>query len=305
MLGAVGIDYRFVAVSSLGYAPATVRVTGRYPVNFFGGVLVYLPSDDCYLNDTGEYAELGAVNADGMIGLDLATGRLLAVRPRGGVERGVSTVWNIRIAADGSAEATRRSTYTGNSFESAKRRFAEMLPAERKQYFESLAAGIAESAEIVGEPETDFSRFPGTMTIRLHIPGFAAKSGEFLQFELPEFDRYAAMVRTADSARKTPYWRNHPSRLAMEYRIGPPPGYRPADARPARIELGRFGSAGYYEYRSFADGTLRIDTGLALPVELVRPVGYPELAAMQKELSKPAAGWVILRYDAAANPGGK
>ncbi len=303
LLEAAGFEYRFVAASTLGYAPATVREAGRYPVNLFTEILVWLPGRDCYLNDTGEYAVLGAVNANGMLGLDLESGKLLRIRAPGKIERGITSTYSIDLDDSGSARVTLERIYTGNAYESAKRQFAEMLPAERRHYFESLASEIAESAEFAGEPETVFTGYPGKLTASFTIPDFAAESGGFMQFELPGFETYGAMVRTAGTERKRAYWRNRPAQLAQIYRIRLPEGYRVADARPARLELGRFGSAGYYEYRSVSKDTLLIDSGLVLPAELVRQLDYPELTALQKELTKLAARRVILERAAAEKQG--
>ena len=299
MLDAAGIEFRFVAAAPLGYAPATVRDLGKYPVNLFTEILLYLPGNDCYLNDTGEYAQLGAVNADGMIGLDLATGELRAIRAQGKIERGVSSSYAIRISGTGAAEVTLERTFTGNAYEAARRQFAEMLPEERRQYFESLTASIGHSAELSGTPEYDFNNYPGRLTAHFSVPDFAVKSGAFLQFELPGFGEYGSLIHTADAARRTPFWRNRPDRLSMEYRIELPAGYRVVDARPERIELGRFGSAGYYEYREMSGDTLLIDSGLSLPVEWIRPLDYVELISLQRELTRLAARRVILRSEAA------
>ena len=108
------------------------------------------------------------------------------------------------------------------------------------------------------------------------------------------------MVSTAESERRTPAWRNNPSRLSIEYQIELPPGYEVVPDRPKRFELGRFGSAAFYEYFEPARGTLRIDCGLTLPVELTMPDDYGKLVRLQRELGKLSAERVILVNRAAA-----
>ena len=70
--------------------------------------------------------------------------------------------------------------------------------------------------------------------------------------------------------------------------------------RPKRLELGRFGSAAFYQYFDPSRGTLRIDCGLSLPVELTAPEDYGKLVELQRELSKLSAGRVILVNRSAA-----
>lgn len=300
LLKEAGIESHFVAASGIGYAPQTVRMLERYPSDCFGTLLVYLPALESYLNDTSQYARIGTTAEEEKIGLELSTGRLIPIRPRRKTATSEKLEYNIRIRPDGAAEilATRRTF--GVDYENEHRMFREMTPEAMAQYLQNFAAGFSQSAKIVGKPKIDFDNYPGLFSCRVEVPDFASISGPYLQFRLPGYSRFAAMVSTAESERRTPAWRNNPSRLSIEYQIELPPGYEVVPDRPERFELGRFGSAAFYEYFEPARGTLRIDCGLTLPVELTMPDDYGKLVRLQRELGKLSAERVILVNRAAA-----
>lgn len=302
MLKAAGIDYRFVAASELGYAVAATRPLMRSPQNIFSKVLVYLPAFDSHLNDTGEYASLGSTASEEAIGLTLDTGRLMTIRPRRKGESALAFSCRIRLRADGSAgiEATR--SYYGLDYQSMRQSFEEMTPAERGQFFESLAAGISQNATLKGEPVTAFDSYPGKLFFTLDVPDFAAVSGGYLQFELPDFSVLSRLVKTAESNRKTPLWRNRPSKVMLEYRIELPPNFVPVAAGPERFEFGTPGSAAFFRHMEEGPGVLSLEYELTLPVEEVSPADYGKLVELQKELSKLSASRIILKQQKRTNP---
>jgi len=295
LLKAAGIDYRFVAATNLGYAQETTRPLMRAPQDIFSKVLVYLPAFDSHLNDTGEYASLGSTESEESIGLVLESGRLMTIRPRRKGESSVAVACRIRLRADGSAELSFEDSYFGLPYQSIRRKFKEMTPAETGQYFEALAAGVSQTAEFKGKPVTEFDTYPGKLYYTLEVPHFAAVSGNFLQFELPGFSELADRVRTAASSRKTPLWRNSTSKIELDYRVELPANFIPVGLGPERWEFGKPGSVDFYRQVEGGTGTLRIECGLTLPVELVPATDYGKLVALQKELSKLSASRIILR----------
>lgn len=294
ILKAAGIESRFVAVTPFGYAPATLKLLSRYPANWFSEVLVYVPAYETYLNDTSEYAKVGAARSEEQIGLNLSDGRLQVIRPRRKSESSVSLSYAIDLRANGSAEIQVRRQVTGTDFENENRRFAEMTPEQKRIFFEELVSGFSQSAKLAGKPKIDFDSYPGRLEYTVRVPDFAAAADGYMQFELPGFSELAQRVATAEKSRRTPVWRNKPSRISLEYRIHLPSGYRVVADRPERKELGSFGSSAFYEYFEPGESTLRIDCGLTLPVELVPPLDYNKLTELQRELSKLASSRIIL-----------
>ncbi|MBS1372254.1 MAG: DUF3857 domain-containing protein [Lentisphaeria bacterium] len=295
MLKAAGIDYRFVAATQLGYAAAATRPLARAPQNIFSKVLVYLPGFDSHLNDTGEYASLGSTASEEAIGLSLDTGRLMTIRPRRKGESALAFSYKVRLKADGSARIEATRSYYGLDYQTMRQRFAEMTPAESGQYFESLAAGISQTAEFKGKPVTAFDGYPGKLYFTLDVPDFAAVSGEYLQFELPDFSYLSDLVKTAASGRKTPLWRNRPSRVTLEYRFELPSNFIAVATGPDRTEFGKPGTASFHRYVEEGPGTLSLEYSLTLPVEAVSPADYGKLVELQKELSKLSASRIILK----------
>ncbi len=295
MLKAAGIDYRFVAASDLGYTLEITRPLMRAPQNLFSKILVYLPAYDSHLNDTGEHASLGSTASEESIGLVLESGRITPIRPRRKGESATTHSYQIRLRADGSAEIGVESSYLGLPYQSMRRRFKEMTPAETGQYFESLAAAISQSAGFKGEPVVQFDQYPGKLHYTLEVPNFATVSGRFLQFELPEFSMLASRVTTAASVRRTPLWRNSPSNISLMYRVELPPNFDPVGLGPSHLELGKIGTANFERQIETGEGTLRIENSLVLPVEIVSTEDYAKLVTLQKELSQPSASRIILR----------
>ena len=285
MLKAAGLRREFVAVSSLGYCNAFLKELNRYPQRIFDAVLVYLPEEKMYLNDTGEYAAAGAVNSADRLSLPLPGSRLGAIRPEHRYLSSRSVLYSIRLEPDGSARIRAEIDYLGSEFETANRRFSEMLPEKRRQYFEEVAADFSQSARLVGTPKYDFKKYPGRLSFEVEVPDFAAAGDRRLQFALPGSGAFVRLVNTADSSRRTPLWRNGAQRLSIEYRIELPDNFEPVRKYPSRLEFGSYGSANFTRVFHHGDGVLLIDNTLTLPVELVRPLDYRILVELQRQLS--------------------
>jgi len=295
MLKTAGIDYRFVAATGLGYVQEAVRPLMRAPQDIFSRVLVYLPAFDSHLNDTGEYASLGSTESEEAIGLVLESGRLMTIHPRRKGESAAAVSCLIRLRADGSAEIGFEDSYFGLPYQSIRRRFKEMTPAETEQFFESLAAGVSQTAEFKGKPVVELDAYPGKLCYTLEVPHFAAVSGDYLQFGLPGFSELADRVKTASSSRRTPLWRNSPSKIMLDYRVELPPNFAPVGFGPEKWEFGKPGTVDFYRQTEAGPGTLRIECGLTLPVELVPATDYGKLVSLQKELSKLSMSRIVLR----------
>ncbi len=288
------IDYQFVAASDRGYVPSAVKLLSRYPQDIFSALLVYQPGLECYLNDSSEYARLGTVSHEEAIGLNLETGKLTAIRPKRQAESSVTVLYDLKLAADGQAEIRVTRKLFGREFEAARRQFAEMTPEAVRRHFEELAAGFSQQAKIVRTPKTDFNSYPGTVSFELSVPHYATASGKYLAFALPGFGELASRIITAGSERRTPFWRNSPGRIELEYRIEIPRNFEVVRDRPEAVELGSFGSALFYEYFEPGVDLLRLECGLTLPVEQVAPLDYGKLVNLQRELTKLSADRILL-----------
>ena len=295
LLKTAGIEFRFVAASSLSWSPEVARVIGRFPQNCFNSLLVYVPEGEFYLNSGSEYAFPGAVNLAGKTALELNSGRLVMIQPHHNAWDGVRMVYDVGLQSSGTAEIVVTAEYSGSEFEKQNRFFSEVTPENRRRHFEQLAAQISQSARIVGEPECNFDNYPGVVRYRVRIPHFAARVGDFFQFELPGFDRLSNAVITAGSSRKTPFWRGSAIKLEIDYNIDLPDGFVAVGRPSEEQEFGDNETGRLVRRVEREPGRLIVDYRLSLPVGMVKAVDYDKLEALQRALGILPFRQVVLR----------
>jgi transglutaminase-like putative cysteine protease len=193
MLRAVGFRPEFVLASDLACVPEVYEQAGRLPaIHDFQTVLVRLrdkglgvPSAGAaiYLNDTDQYASLGACGHADRIGLDLGDGRLFRVLPL--KPDRAQTVMRLTLGENGDARLSVRRELFGNAFGAENRRFTEMTPEERRRHHQEMLGELSQAATACGELVTDFTRYPGVIELEAQAPRYAVRLGDYLQFPLP------------------------------------------------------------------------------------------------------------------------
>ena len=295
LLKPAGVEYRFVAASELPFVAENEKRLKAFPEPVFTDVLVYIPAMDIYLNDTDRYARPGSVGHADMIGLDLPSGRLVAIRPRYKAEDEVRTVMRIRLNPGGAADVAVSREFFGNEFGRENRRFSEMTPEERRQHFERLASELSPAAKLAGVGSFDFSGYPGKIKFHCRIEKFAVSAGNYLQFELPGYSAMARSINAVEARRQTPTLRERASRTVLKYRIEFPNGYQVVRRRMADIEFGRRNSGYFFEHSAVNRDRIELDAKLVLPVELIQPQDYVELVNLQRDLNSLSARRIILK----------
>ena len=293
LLDRAGIKYEFVAASTTPYLQSCTKSLRDYPRMLFDSMLVYIPELNIYLNDTDQYAAVGSTAHASMIGLELKSARLIAIRPRHNAEDALITTFDIDIAHDGSATVKVRREFHGTLYNRHKRNYSEMPPEKRRQYCEIMAAEILPTARLT-KAECDFSKYPGKIDFKFHIDRFARKFGNNLMFELPGYSELIDAVGAVEADRRTPALREHGRRLVLKYRIKFPRKYRMVRHPQARVELGRRSSSYFTEHSNVIRGQLSIDALLVLPVELVQPFDYVELVNLQRDLKRHFGRRIVL-----------
>ena len=283
LLDRAGIKYEFVAVSALPYLQGSTKSLRDYPRMVFDSVLVYIPELNIYLNDTDQYAAAGSTEHASMIGLDLKSARLVAIRPRYNAEDADITTFDMELADDGSATVKATKEFHGTLFNRNKRAYSEMPPEKRRQYGEIMASELLPAARL-NSVKCDFSKYPGKIEFRFHIDKFANQFGKKLMFALPGYDELAAAVGAIGADRRTPALRSRGRRIVFKYRIKFPHGYRMEQRPQSRVELGRRSSSYFTEHSNVIRDQLSVDALLVLPVELVQPCDYVELVELQRGL---------------------
>jgi len=128
-----------------------------------------------YLNDTDQYAALGATPHEGKMSISVPGGRLDEIRPalatftRNRIEMGVNE--------NGAAVFQVEKLLWGNEYGKQKKFFAELTPEKKRRYYQELVGVFSRSAEAVGELTSDFTGYPGRIEFALNIPDYAVSAG--------------------------------------------------------------------------------------------------------------------------------
>ena len=123
-VAAFGSCNNIISITALPFVGENEAWLRDYPRNVFSGLLVYLPSLNAYLNDTDQYDVLGATSHSDRIGLELPSGKLVAIRPHYRFADSEKTEMNIRINPGGSADIEVVRRYYGTFFGRENRRFS-------------------------------------------------------------------------------------------------------------------------------------------------------------------------------------
>jgi hypothetical protein len=230
MLSAAGFRPRFVLASSLRRIPEFEAPLRDSPApDVFTVVLVEvrdralrLPKGRAvYLNDTDQYAALGASPHAGCLALETRSGDFTTVNPVH--DEAVETVYRVALDSEGNARVTRRVLLSGNGFGREKQRYAEMTPEERRRHAQELVAEISQAAEADGELVTDFTRHPGVVELSVNIPRYAARRGEFLSYMHPESLR--GVLPIVSATRRHPLLLSTARNVAIEFQLAVPTGF--------------------------------------------------------------------------------
>ena len=291
---ALGIEWRFVAVSDITAAKMTENYFSHYPRDIFGKLLVFIPACGIYLNDNGLYGVVGAVRSENLLALELQSGHLLSVLPQRKFLTAGETECRIKIDNSGDAVIRMEHTLYGNKFEEENGRFAAFTPETRRRHFEGLAAQISRSAEFV-EGSADFKNYPGKITYKVKIPAFVNPAGSYTMFELPDFEKFRRAVELDTPRRQLPFLRRNEVSLENEYIIEYPENFRVSRMRDSRREVGRRYGAFYQETVVAGKNTISINCRLHLPAESIPPEEYGAVLQLNKLFNQPGTAGILLR----------
>ena len=187
MLEAVGIAPELVLASWEPKGALRSPLLDCAQRGVFSDVLVRVPmgKDWIYLNDTDQYAEPGTTPHDGHPALMLATGAVEPVRAAQGKLDRTEIQFIIAFATNGDAVITQRKTIHGNAFSSFHQEYAEMPPEERRRTFLEMVAGVAQSAQAVGDLVTKYDAYPGIEEFTVKAERYGVNDGHRFYFALP------------------------------------------------------------------------------------------------------------------------
>jgi transglutaminase-like putative cysteine protease len=311
MLRAAGFRPAFILASGTNVVPR-VRppLDGAPSPADFSEVLVRVRLDgrDVYLNDTDEYAALGATGHDGRYGLGLDAGKLFTLRAWPEMRDRSEEDFAVTVQADGEAVIRKRTNYYGSAYAEARRRFAEMVPEERRRYFQNAVAEISQAAVAEGDLETEFDSYPGVEQFTVRVPRYAIGVGDYLYLTMPESLRDAFGFRS--ETRENPILWPGPRRIAIRTLLTLPQEFARLILQPPDIEWKAPQDAGTIRVLSYrkkedaaqagssgGDAAYVIEQTLNLSPALIPATDYDGLLSIQRLLNHPSARTILAASD--------
>jgi len=281
LLKEAGIESHFLAVTPFCHTPNIVKFYKSFPSWEFESILVQPEGFPAYLNDTGEYAELRTVAAEGRLAWNLARKTATAIHPFPHYQTGTSILCTATPRGQ-DAELDIRVEFRGTNHEAMAKKFALMTPRERRISIDKLLVPLP-NATLLKE-STDFSSYPGVLKLKVGYPNFYRDLGTYTQVTLPFFQYFAERLTISGRNRSTPLWVNTPVRLHIDYVLNFPEKMVPADVLPENIRWGRSGLAQFTENIRFSPRKIDIACNLVVTPGMVKPEDYQELLYLHRKL---------------------
>ena len=300
MLRAAGLKPEFVLAS---WGSEVIKLREPYErcpeLGYYNTVLVRLKLEDemVYLNDTDQYAALGATAHDGAPGLVLPGGARFTIRAAEGLRDRETTHYTLKLDVNGDAVIERITCYYGMDFADFHRTFAEMTPEKRRRHYQEVVSNVSQAAVAEGPLTTSYNTYPGCERFTVRAPRFAVKDGKYLYFRLPA-GLGGLMGRLADRRENPLYW-PAPRRETLSVRIELPKGWRKVVLSPPDVEWAAPEDAGRVTVRAQRDkdGLLTVTSEADLKPAVIPPSAYPKLLGLQQRLTHPSARTVLVERE--------
>ena len=306
LLRQAGFRPQFVLASSVPAVAVCETAAHTYPAaGRFPDVLVRVKVaglGPVYLNDTDQYAILGATAHDGQLGLAVRNGHLERIEAAAKRRDAQETGYVIQLDAEGNADVSFSRTSRGGAYGGENRKFSEMPPEERRRYYEETVAGLSQNAEAKGDLETDFATYPGSERFAARVTNLAVRDGDYLYLSLPR--TLANLLGLRADERTNPLFWAGPRRFRIVTDLALPPGFTEAVLTPQEFFWNAPADAGSVWVGVTRQGpsSLRIIHDVDLRPAILPATVYPELLDVNRQLSHPAAGTLLLRRTPAAQP---
>jgi len=188
MLAAARFQPEFVLASDLPPIAGITNVSLSFPLpNSFQSPLVRVAVDGetYYLNDTDQYAKLGATSYDGKEALVLSTQTPEIIHAASGCEDRTETDYTLSISNGGQTRVGVTRHYYGEYYAGKNRYFSELPPEERRRYHQEIVSQVAQGARPVGDLKTQFDTYPGLEQFTVEVDNYSVVDGKYLYFDLP------------------------------------------------------------------------------------------------------------------------
>ncbi|MGA2016317.1 MAG: DUF3857 domain-containing protein [Opitutaceae bacterium] len=295
MLSAAGLKPEFVLGSQEPAIGAISDVTGKFPFPYeFQAVLVRVRVDgeDYYLNDTDQYARLGATEHDGCLGINLADQAGVVISAARGDENRLAVDYRMGVDDTGRVRLRIRREYSGEEFGEKNKFFSELPPEERKRYFQEAVSGVAQGARPVGDLATRFDVYPGVEEFTVDIDHYAVVDGKYLYFDLP----YSLRLFPTYTDRHTLPLLIRKARIeSVHAEVELPAGFRHVVIAPRSEDLVAPSGAGDVHVSAKAGGgDWSVTQELAARPAVVAPEDYSRLLSLESVLENESSRLLLL-----------
>lgn len=301
LLAEAGLSPEFVLVNYGASLDQLKRFETQYPTpSVFGNVLVRLHGEegDVYLNDTDQYAALGATPADGELALPLGAGRPESVAVAADKKNLRSYEVQLVLTEQGDAEIRMTRRNYGEWFGSRRKLFAEMPPEERHRFYQEMVADISQAAVADSDLVTDFDSYPGVESFSVRAAKYAVRDRDFLYFELSQSLSHLLGLRS--DTHENPFFQDRDESLCVSTVVELPAGFTrvvlapeqrhwqlPAGGGTVRVSVATEQQQG---------GALRLVVTHEVDLNpfLVGSDGYAELLEIERQLTHAKARTVLV-----------
>lgn len=298
LLTAAGFAPQFVAASDLPPIDDITKVAESLPLpQSFASLLVKVEVDGVtyYLNDTDQYAQLGATTFDGKLGYNLAAQQFETIHAAPGCADKTDTVYQLNLANDGQARLQITRSYYGGDYGEKKQYFAELPPEERNRYFQEAVSGVAQGARAVGDLETHFDSYPGTEQFTVAINHYTVVDGQNMYFNLPFVPTITA---PGADHRSLPLFINNSMDNTVRTEINLAPDFQHLVISPSPGQLTMPGGAeSAWITETNPAGQIIITHEFKTTPAVVSPQAYPGMLQLESTLSKKSSRVFLLEHN--------
>ena len=299
LLTAAGFAPEFVLASGLPAVPGITNIALTFPLpQTFTTPLVRVQVDGApvYLNDTDQYARLGATVHEHRLGVDLASGAYEIIRPAAGAGSRSETDYSVTLADNGNTRIGITHRFYGTEFGGRNRYFSELPPEERRRYHQEQVSEVAQGARPVGELTTKFDTYPGTESFTVEIDSYAVADGRYYYFNLPFTP---SLFPTGADRRTLPCFLGGQSEETVRTTIDLPPAFKKVVIAPPAADLHAPDGGGFARISDTAPAPGRrvLTHELTATPAIVSPNDYPALVDLEATLRRKSAKVFLLEKE--------
>jgi len=287
MLTAAGFQPEFVLASGLPPIAGITNVSLTFPLpNFFESPLVRVAvgGETYYLNDTDQYAKLGATSYDGKQAIVLSTQAPDIIHAAKSCADKSETVYTLSVSDNGQTRIGVTQHYYGSDYAEKNRFFSELPPEERRRYYQEIVSDVAQGARPVGDLKTQFDTYPGLEQFTVDVDNYSVVDGKYLYFNLPFTP---SLFSVGADQRVLPIYLTRTDRDTVRTEIELPPGFSHEVIAPESRNLDVPDGGGTARIISTAaPGKFVITDEFDTTPAIVAPQDYPAMLKVESSLER-------------------